>query len=257
MTTSVLLDAGAGDVWKYTEKSTGFEAGRSEGLGVASFHMFGSGAFSSDPGSAPHRADSAGLKGLADDSVRTAFQVDDDANPLVGCEGRTQVQYNSGLSCLVCSRDCVGVPRRSRSYIWQMESKRCYRFLIPDTMETISAAAHIIGKVSPRGVGPLCIVGVAFRAARQQRRNMYRSECSYPAVQDYAYPKATTSRVKFAMIISTSKFFRTAVLVESEGREGRGREGFLLAVSSSIIVYRRLSSSLRGAGNAYDTVRHF
>ena len=102
VTTSVLLDAGAGDVWKYTEKSTGFEAGRSEGLGVASFHMFGSGAFSSDPGSAPHRADSAGLKGLADDSVRTAFQVDDDANPLVGCEGRTQVCWLVG--CLRCFR---------------------------------------------------------------------------------------------------------------------------------------------------------
>lgn len=91
VTTSVLLDAGAGDVWKYTEKSTGFEAGRSEGLGVASFHMFGAGAFSSDPGTCPHRADSVGLKGLEDDSVRTAFQVDDAANPLVGCEGRTQV----------------------------------------------------------------------------------------------------------------------------------------------------------------------
>lgn len=98
VTTSVLLDAGAGDVWKYTEKATGFEAGRSEGLGVASFHMFGSGAFSSDPGSAPHRADSVGLKGLADDSVRTAFQVDDDANPLVGCEGRTQVLYTTPAS---------------------------------------------------------------------------------------------------------------------------------------------------------------
>ncbi|CAM9180845.1 unnamed protein product [Scytosiphon promiscuus] len=96
--TSVLLDAGAGDVWKYTEKSTGFEAGRSEGLGVASFHMFGTGAFSSDPGSAPHRADSVGLKGLADDSVRTAFQVDDDSNPLVGCDGRTQVLKRLGTA---------------------------------------------------------------------------------------------------------------------------------------------------------------
>lgn len=96
VTTSVLLDAGAGDVWKYTEKSTGFEAGRSEGLGVASFHMFGAGAFSSDPATNPHRADSAGLKGLEDDSVRTAFQVDDSANPLVGCEGRTQVWFRMG-----------------------------------------------------------------------------------------------------------------------------------------------------------------
>lgn len=91
MVTSVLLDAGAGDVWKYREPGTGFEAGRSEGLGVASFHMFQAGVFSSDAQGSPHRADSVGLKGLADDSVRTAFQVDDSTNPLVGCDGRTQV----------------------------------------------------------------------------------------------------------------------------------------------------------------------
>lgn len=97
--TSVLLDAGAGNVWKYREPGTGFEAGRSEGLGVASFHMFKAGAFSSDPQCCPHRADSVGLKGLADDSVRTAFQVDDSANPLVGCDGRTQVPGTLGEEC--------------------------------------------------------------------------------------------------------------------------------------------------------------
>lgn len=96
VTTSVLLDAGAGDAWKYKEAGTGLEAGRSEGLGVASFHMFDSGAFSGDPRGFPHRADSVGLKGLADDSVRAAFQVDDAANPLVGCDGRTQVRGSDG-----------------------------------------------------------------------------------------------------------------------------------------------------------------
>ncbi|CAM9747486.1 unnamed protein product, partial [Sphacelaria rigidula] len=96
--TSVLLDAGAGDVWKYRESETGFEAGRSEGLGVASFHMFQAGAFSSDAQNFPHRADSVGLKGLADDAVRTAFQVDDSTNPLVGCDGRTQVLKRLGVA---------------------------------------------------------------------------------------------------------------------------------------------------------------
>lgn len=91
VTTSVLLDAGAGNVWRYREPNTGFEASRSEGLGVASFHMFKSGAFSGDPEKNPYRADSVGLRTLADDSVRKMFQVDDTSNPLVGCEGRTQV----------------------------------------------------------------------------------------------------------------------------------------------------------------------
>ncbi len=43
---SVLLDAGAGPGWKYTEKETGLILGRSEGLGVASLQMFRDGLFS-------------------------------------------------------------------------------------------------------------------------------------------------------------------------------------------------------------------
>jgi hypothetical protein len=43
---SVLLDAGAGDKWKYTRK--GLEpVGRSEGLAMASMDIFMQGAFSS------------------------------------------------------------------------------------------------------------------------------------------------------------------------------------------------------------------
>src|SRR5258708_27152426 len=48
-TVSVLLDAGAGDRWRYREPTTGLSFARSEGLAVASFHMFCAGAFSSDP----------------------------------------------------------------------------------------------------------------------------------------------------------------------------------------------------------------
>jgi hypothetical protein len=50
---SVLLDAGAGNVWSYTETEEGKEVwkgGRSEGLAVASYQMFIEGVFSSDKG---------------------------------------------------------------------------------------------------------------------------------------------------------------------------------------------------------------
>lgn len=43
---SVLLDAGAGDVWKYTEEATGLQIDRSEGLAVASLHAFSNGLLS-------------------------------------------------------------------------------------------------------------------------------------------------------------------------------------------------------------------
>lgn len=53
---SVLLDAGAGNVWKFEEKETRQTFSRSEGLGVASFRMFESGLFSSVEGQ-PYRVD--------------------------------------------------------------------------------------------------------------------------------------------------------------------------------------------------------
>ncbi|MEP6790402.1 MAG: URC4/urg3 family protein [Ramlibacter sp.] len=83
---SVLLDAGAGDAWKYTEPATGKVFTRSEGLAVASFHAFTGGLFSSDR-NRPLQVDAAGLRGLVADRLAEAFQVGPH-NPLVGLEGR-------------------------------------------------------------------------------------------------------------------------------------------------------------------------
>jgi hypothetical protein len=60
-TVSVLLDAGAGDAWRYREPDTGKLFARSEGLGVASFDMFRAGAFSADP-EQPYRVDHVALE---------------------------------------------------------------------------------------------------------------------------------------------------------------------------------------------------
>ncbi|MET3916571.1 hypothetical protein ABID97_003353 [Variovorax sp. OAS795] len=84
---SVLLDAGAGPGWHYTEPASGERFTRSEGLAVASFHAFTSGLFSSDPDH-PLQVDAAGLRGLVTDRLGDAFQVSD-VNPLVGLAGRT------------------------------------------------------------------------------------------------------------------------------------------------------------------------
>ena len=53
---SVLLDAGAGNIWTYAEESSGQTFSRSEGLGVASIHMFTQGLFSGDRDQ-PYRVD--------------------------------------------------------------------------------------------------------------------------------------------------------------------------------------------------------
>jgi hypothetical protein len=86
---SVLLDAGAGDAWKYTEPGSGKVYARSEGLAVASYHMFEAGAFSSRSGS-PLQADIEGLLKLQPADLARHFQVGP-ANPLVGVEGRVHL----------------------------------------------------------------------------------------------------------------------------------------------------------------------
>lgn len=87
---SVLLDAGAGDDWRYEENGRAYA--RSEGLAVASFRAFMAGAFSSD---GSPRADAAGLARLQEDVFCKHFQVSAE-NPLVGVEGRVAMMRALG-----------------------------------------------------------------------------------------------------------------------------------------------------------------
>ncbi|MDP1566270.1 MAG: URC4/urg3 family protein, partial [Polaromonas sp.] len=96
--TSVLLDAGAGPDWCYHEAAVGEhpaqELNRSEGLGVASFHAFMGGLFSSDP-ARPLQADAAGLQAVTSQRLGHAFQVSA-GNPLVGLDGRAALLRSLG-----------------------------------------------------------------------------------------------------------------------------------------------------------------
>ena len=91
---SVLLDAGAGPNWRYTESPGGAEFTRSEGLGVASFAAFMQGRFSSDAGD-PYRVDAVALKRIDAAQLGAMFQADA-ANPLVGLEGRAALLRRLG-----------------------------------------------------------------------------------------------------------------------------------------------------------------
>lgn len=92
--TSVLLDAGAGSRWRFREPDTGVWCSRSEGLAVASFHLFMSGALSSRK-SARLIADAGGLEKVDGAALKSAFQASD-ANPLVGIEGRVELMNALG-----------------------------------------------------------------------------------------------------------------------------------------------------------------
>jgi len=84
---SVLLDAGAGPAWKYTDHSGGGRAvARSEGLALASLDMFRNGLFSSAT-ECTQRVDSIGLRALKLSDLERGFQVNE-SNELVGVQGR-------------------------------------------------------------------------------------------------------------------------------------------------------------------------
>ncbi|MCP2730485.1 URC4/urg3 family protein [Limnofasciculus baicalensis] len=95
---SVLLDAGAGPDWQYREAETGLVFCRSEGLAIASFHIFCQGMFSSDS-DYPLQVDAKGLQELTIDKLATGFQVSA-TNPLVGLSGRLELLQRLGDSLL-------------------------------------------------------------------------------------------------------------------------------------------------------------
>lgn len=92
--TSVLLDAGAGERWAFTEPRSGGRYARSEGLAVASFHLFARGLLSARPRD-PCRADAEALRRLSREALAEAFQVSE-ANPLLGLDGRLALLHRLG-----------------------------------------------------------------------------------------------------------------------------------------------------------------
>jgi hypothetical protein len=106
---SVLLDAGAGDAWRYVETQTGQTFTRSEGLGVASLHMFMAGMFSSSPNQ-PLRANAQGLQAVSLRALGEGFQASQ-TNPLVGLAGRAALMQSLGQA-LAARPDLFGVHGR-------------------------------------------------------------------------------------------------------------------------------------------------
>ncbi len=116
--TSVLLDAGAGPEWRYREPGTGQLFARSEGLAVASYHMFVNGLFSSDKNH-PYRADAEGLEQLDGLKLGGAFQAAS-GNPIVGLEGRADLLGRLGSAMRATPRffgdASSGTPRLGRLF---------------------------------------------------------------------------------------------------------------------------------------------
>jgi len=117
---SVLLDAGAGNAWAYREVESGQRSSRSEGLGVASVHMFEHGLFSGDRNQ-PYRVDAGGLSRVTIDAIATEMQVTA-SNPMVGLEGRALLLMNLAKA-LKASPEFFGEEGRPGNIIDFLESQ--------------------------------------------------------------------------------------------------------------------------------------
>jgi hypothetical protein len=146
--TSVLLDAGAGGRWRYREPESGDIYGRSEGLAVASFALFASGALSSDPGQ-PLRADAAGLARVTEARLAEAFQAGPD-NPLVGLAGRTALLRRLGET-LAAAPALFGAARPRVGKLFDHLAARA--------LDGRLGAATILGAVL-EGLGPIWPGGI-------------------------------------------------------------------------------------------------
>lgn len=91
---SVVLDAGAGSDWKYTDPSTGQKVGRSEGLALASLDAFENGFFSNSESEA-YQVQAERLEAVSLQELSEVFQISE-SNPLAGLEGRLELLKSLG-----------------------------------------------------------------------------------------------------------------------------------------------------------------
>lgn len=147
---SVLLDAGAGDGWRYTESPQGTVYTRSEGLAVASWQMYWGGLFSSR---AMPTVDADRLAALSLDELAHAFQVTAH-NPLVGLGGRLQLLHN--LSGLLRARpDIFGVQGRLGNFYDYLE-----RLAVAGSLSAAQLLTSVLDVFSDIWPTRLCIDGI-------------------------------------------------------------------------------------------------
>ncbi|KAL1864104.1 hypothetical protein Daus18300_007884 [Diaporthe australafricana] len=96
---SVLLDAGAGDHWRFIEPNTDRKYERSEGIAIASLYMFNSFAFTDSTSGKTPSVNGEGLKSITGEKLATGFQVSDH-NPILGMDSRAGLLRSLGESLL-------------------------------------------------------------------------------------------------------------------------------------------------------------
>lgn len=139
---SVLLDAGAGDDWKWTEPGHGHVYERSEGIAVASLYMFKELAFTikedtraplvdgkhlsimkiSEPNAVTNLRLGKGLKDMKTEILIEGFQISE-SNPMLGVESRADLLRSLGTS-LLAQPEVFGTEGRPGNLVGKAASSR-------------------------------------------------------------------------------------------------------------------------------------
>jgi hypothetical protein len=139
---SVLLDAGVGPSWRFSEMQTGQVWSRSEGLAVASLRAMQDGLFSIDAAN-PWRADAEALSELSVEKLARAFQHGA-GNKLIGIKGRAALLRRTGQIC-AARPNLFGVPPRLGNLLdyWSAEF---HEIPAPEILRTL---LHAFGPIWP------------------------------------------------------------------------------------------------------------
>ena len=142
---SVLLDAGAGESWRYREAGNSY--GRSEGLALASLHLYASGALSASD--SPLRADSEALCRMDAPTLGAAFQASED-NPLVGLSERAMLLRRLGQA-MTGAPGLFGTaaPRLGNLFDYLAGEARDSRLAAP---AILGAVHEVLGPVWPKRI---------------------------------------------------------------------------------------------------------
>ncbi|KAL6926096.1 hypothetical protein ACO0SA_002420 [Hanseniaspora valbyensis] len=120
---SVLIDAGAGNTWKYFESETNLKIGRSEGLAVASYYMFVKGQLSNDSKNDPYKVHGERLtKWNLEKDFKPSFQISEE-NEMTGLEGRLKLVVSLG-EALVSNKEIFGEDARPGNIIDYLYKQR-------------------------------------------------------------------------------------------------------------------------------------
>ncbi|KAF3903395.1 hypothetical protein ABW20_dc0110293 [Dactylellina cionopaga] len=135
---SVLLDAGAGDVWRYVEPGTQNKYERSEGIAVASLYMFNALAFTAEKDGNVPIVDGRGLENLTVEELAAGFQVSEQ-NAMTGVESRTALLQSLGKSLLSLPEifGSEGRPGKLVDYILADDSSELDILKLWDVLQTV------------------------------------------------------------------------------------------------------------------------